>query len=210
MLSMLQAHGLDAGPTQRPLLAGVVAGLIAAIPAAAVFAEFGSFQALGRAVGVSGIAAGSAYGGMLLLGGLLYGWLFQRAANDPRGGWLFGLAFGFVLWMLGPIPLLQWFPDQPILWGNPAIGVLLGHLLWGLALGVVFPFVHRTLRAGLDPRPSRNNGGTGPEAVTRQLLRTNERAGRSEVMRLRPEVPGEHPSARQHRCEPRRELNTRA
>ena len=45
----------------------------------------------------------------MLLGGVFYGWLFQRAANDPRGG-LLGLAFGFVLWMLVPIPLLQWRP----------------------------------------------------------------------------------------------------
>ena len=28
MLRMLQAHGLDAGPTQRPLLAGAIAGVI--------------------------------------------------------------------------------------------------------------------------------------------------------------------------------------
>ena len=71
----------------------------------------------------------------MLLGGVLYGWLFQRAANDPRGGWLFGLAFGFVLWMLGPVPLLQWLPDQPILRGYPAAGLLLAQLLWGLAWG---------------------------------------------------------------------------
>ena len=40
MLSMLQAHGLDAGPTQRPLLAGAIAGLIAAVPALAVLVGF--------------------------------------------------------------------------------------------------------------------------------------------------------------------------
>src|SRR3712207_5994459 len=104
MLSMLQAHGLDAGPTQRPLLTGAVSSLIADVPAAVVFAAFGSPDALGEAAGMPIAAAGLAYSGMMLLGGLLYGWLFQRAANDPRGGWLFGLAFGFVLWMLGPIP----------------------------------------------------------------------------------------------------------
>jgi hypothetical protein len=74
----------------------------------------------------------------MLLGGVFYGWLFQRAANDPRGGWLFGLAFGFVLWMLVPIPLLQWLPHRPILSGNPALGLLLARLLWGLSLGSCF------------------------------------------------------------------------
>jgi hypothetical protein len=170
MLSMLQAHGLDAGPTQRPLLAGAVAALIADIPAAAVLVPFGSLDALGHAAGVATVLAGVAYGGTMLLGGVLYGWLFQRAANDPRGGWLFGLAFGFVLWMLGPVPLLQWLPDRPILSGNPAIGLLLGQLLWGLVLGLVFPLVHRRLHAGLEDRQRGNEGGIGPEAVTRRLL----------------------------------------
>jgi Na+/proline symporter len=108
----------------------------------------------------------------MLLGGILYGALFQRAANDPRGGWLFGLAFGFVLWMLGPVPLLQWLPDEPILRGYPAAGLLLAQLLWGLALGVVFPPIHRRLHVGLDGRSGSGTRITGPEAaVQTQMLR---------------------------------------
>ena len=42
MLRMLQAHGLDAGPTQRPLLAGAIAGVSAVIPALSVLAGFQS------------------------------------------------------------------------------------------------------------------------------------------------------------------------
>ena len=175
MLSMLQAHGLDAGPTQRPLLAGAISSLVADVPSAAVFAAFGSLNALGAAFAVPVLASGIVYAIMMVLGGLLYGWVFQRAANDPRGGWLFGLAFGFVLWMLGPIPLLQWLPGRPLLTGYPAMGVLLGHLLWGLVLGVVFPFVHRRVYAGLDR--SDDKARTGPEAVTRHLL-PNLRTGR--------------------------------
>ncbi len=171
MLMMLQAHGLDAGPTQRPLLAGAVAGLIADIPAMAALVSFGSLDALSHATGASLAVAGFAHGGLMLFGGILYGLLFRRAANDPKGGWLFGLAFGFVLWMLGPIPLLQWLPDQPILRGYPAVGLLLGQLLWGLALGVIFPFVHRKLHGGLDD-PRSQSGRTGPEAaVQTHLLR---------------------------------------
>jgi hypothetical protein len=97
MLSMLQAPGLDAGPTQRPLLAGAAAALVAAVPALAVMFLFGSLDAPARSTGTSRIMAAVLYGGALLVGGLLYGWLFQRAANDVRGGWLLGLAFGFIL-----------------------------------------------------------------------------------------------------------------
>ncbi len=152
MLRMLQAHGLDAGPTQRPLLAGAIAGLIATTPALAVLTGFQALDAPARAIGTSALAAALAYAGLMLLGGILYGWLFQRAANDMQGGWLFGMAYGFVIWMLGPIPLLQWVPDQPILRGYPAAGLLLAQLLWGLATGVVFPLVHHQLHVRLEGR----------------------------------------------------------
>jgi hypothetical protein len=143
----------------------------AGIPAVPVLAAFGALDALARTAGASPVVAGLACCGMALLGGLPYGGLFQRAANDPRGGWLYGLAFGFVLWMLGPVPLLQWLPDDgPALVGRPAIGLLLGQLLRGLALGVVFPLVHRRLHSGLEDRERANRGRFGREAVTRPLL----------------------------------------
>jgi hypothetical protein len=177
---MLRAHGLDAGPTQRPVVAGAVAGVVATVPALAVLAGFQSLDAPARAIGTSAVAAGLAYIGLMLLGGILYGWLFQRAANDPRGGWLFGMAFGFVLWMLGPIPLLQWLPDQPILHGYPATGLLLAQLLWGLAMGVVFPHIHRHLHISLEHRPGSAFQSTGPEAVAQtQMLRPLPPSGRS-------------------------------
>src|SRR5829696_3396541 len=179
MLSMLQAHGLDAGPTQRPLLAGAVSAVVADLPAIAVLWTFGSLGALGRASGTATMLAGIGYGSMMLLGGVFYGWLFQRAANDPRGGWLFGLAFGFVLWMLVPVPLLQWLPEQPVLSGRPALGLLLGQLLWGFVLGVVFPFVHRRLHVSLDDGPGFSPRSVGPEAVAqRQLLRDQGACGK--------------------------------
>ena len=134
MLSMLQAHGLDAGPTQRPLLAGAAAGVLADIPALAVLVAFRSLDAPTQFTGTSPAIIALAFSGLLLIGGLIYGWLFQRAANDPRGGWLFGLSFGFVLWMVGPVPLLQWLrsrscvaiPRQGCCWACSC-----GASLWG-------------------------------------------------------------------------------
>ncbi|MBM1173505.1 hypothetical protein [Microvirga arabica] len=179
MLRMLHAHGLDAGPAQRPLLAGALAGVLAAVPALAVLAGFQSLDEPARATSTSVLIAGFAYVGLMLFGGILYGWLFQRAANDPRGGWLFGMAFGFVLWMLGPIPLLQWMPDEPILRGYPAVGLLLAQLLWGLALGLVFPPIHRRLHVSLDRQSGSDTEITGPEAAARtQMIRRLPPSGR--------------------------------
>ncbi len=178
MLKLLQAHGLDAGPTQRPLLAGTLGGVIATVPALAILIVFQSLNEPARAAGTSVVSAGVAYVGLMLLGGVLYGWLFQRAANDTWGGWLFGMAFGFVLWMLGPVPLLQWLPDQPILHGYPAAGLLLAQLLWGLVLGVVFPSVHRHLHVSLENRPSSAFHSIGPEAAQIHVGRPLPPSGR--------------------------------
>jgi hypothetical protein len=176
---MLQAHGLDAGPTQRPLLAGASAGVIATAPALVVLAGFQTLDAPARITGLSSFTAAIAYIGLMLVGGVLYGSLFQRAANDRRGGWLFGLAFGFVLWMLGPVPLLQWLPEQPIMRGYPAAGLLLALLLWGLSLGVVFPFIHRRLHVDIDNQPGSAPRATGPEAAAQsQMLRTRSSENR--------------------------------
>ncbi len=170
MLSMLQAHGLDAGPTQRPLLTGAIAGMIATAPALAILAGFQALDAPARATGTSVLVASLSYAGLMLLGGVLYGWLFQRAANDVRGGWLFGMAYGFVIWMLGPVPLLQWLPAQPILRGYPAAGLLLAQLLWGLAMGVVFPLIHRHLQVGLENRSRLASLCLGPEAAAQKQV----------------------------------------
>jgi hypothetical protein len=131
------------------LLAGAAAGLAAAAPALGVMLLFGSLEAPTRAIGASPLALAASYVGLLLMGGLVYGWIFQRAANDLRSGWLLGLAFGFILWMLGPIPLLQWLPDEPILYGYPAAGLLVAQLLWGLSLGLAYPFVQHRLQIRL-------------------------------------------------------------
>jgi hypothetical protein len=156
MLEVLQAHGLDAGPTQRPLLAGAVSAVIASGPALLVLLAFGSTEPLG-----SPTFALIGYGLMNIHAGVIYAWLFQRAANDARGGWLFGISFGFIVWMLIPVPLLQWLPEHPALIGYPAVGLFLAELLWGLFLGFVFPFVSRRFR--IDIRTIQ----IGPEAAAR-------------------------------------------
>jgi hypothetical protein len=62
---MLQAHGLDAGPTQRPLLAGAAAGAAAAVPAIAVLVPFGSVDALSQAAGASPVITSLACGALM-------------------------------------------------------------------------------------------------------------------------------------------------
>jgi len=147
MLEMLRAHGLDAGPTQRPAVAGAICGVLADLPALALLHAFDTFTRLTPVIGEVSIwlqVASTAFAGAA------YGLLFQRAANDVRGGWLFGMAYGYLVWQAVSVPALQWVPPQPLLDGLPSLGLLLAHLAWGLAAGILFPAVHRPLKASVD------------------------------------------------------------
>jgi hypothetical protein len=88
---------------------------------------------------------------VMSLGGAGYGLLFQRAANDPSGGWLFGMAYGFLIWMVVAVPLLQWLPEKPVMIGLPGLGLYVVHVLWGLLVGLGFRYVHRPLQDRLGP-----------------------------------------------------------
>jgi hypothetical protein len=84
------------------------------------------------------------------LAGAIYGALFRRGANDLHGGWLFGLAYGLLLWIVAPVIVLPFVPGMGMTAGQAAIGFLVSFLTWGLFLGALFPRVHRPLHADLD------------------------------------------------------------
>src|SRR4051812_32049264 len=53
MPSFLSAHGYDPGPTQRPLLAGGISGVLATAPAIAILYGFGALTVEARILGLS-------------------------------------------------------------------------------------------------------------------------------------------------------------
>jgi hypothetical protein len=74
--------------------------------------------------------------------GVFFGLLFQR---DVRGygscmGW--GLGFGIFWWFLGPLTLSPLAAGMPIDWsaeqGSAVFGSLVGHILYGLILGIAY------------------------------------------------------------------------
>jgi hypothetical protein len=163
MAGFLGAHGYDPGPTQRPAAAGALSGAAATVPATVVLAAFDALSVEARILGLSEpvtVAAGVA---AMAAAGAAYGRLFGRAANDRRGGWLFGMAFGFLVWAAGAVMVLPLLSGGLTPAGRPAIGVCLSFLAWGTALGAAFPFVHRPLHADVD----RMGGGerVGPDAA---------------------------------------------
>ena len=163
MAGFLSAHGYDPGPTQRPLLAGAISGVVATAPAIAILHAFGSLRIEASILGMSEVMTVVAGWVAMALAGAVYARLFGRAANELRGGWLFGMAFGFALWAGGAVLVLPLLSGGKAPAGEAAIGVFLSLVAWGIALGAVHPFIHRPLHERLDTAARR----MGPTVGTR-------------------------------------------
>ena len=148
----MEAHGYSPGPTQRPLLTGAASGVVGELAALPLLCRSGAWDALSRALNLSPTTMLAAHIFIMALAGLLYGRIFMRAANDCRGGWLFGISYGFLLWMLGPVAVIQWLKGGPVATGIPAMGAMGTQLLYGLVLGAAFPWVHRFFQPKLGTR----------------------------------------------------------
>jgi len=156
----MRAHGNTPGPTQRPILAGALTGLAAEIPASTMAWWSGALASATEALFSRVWMILLFHWVLAIVGGAIYGRLFSRAANDPHGGWLFGISYGFLIWMIGPVTILQWSLGRPLAIGPAAMGVLAAHLTYGLVLGLLFPGIHRLLQRELSENKAHQAKGT--------------------------------------------------
>ena len=77
-----------------------------------------------------------------LLIGSTFGVLFQKDVRGYGSSMSWGLAFGIFCWFLGPLTLWPVAAHQPLDWsaeeGSNLFGALVGHILYGLMLGVTY------------------------------------------------------------------------
>ena len=182
MPGFLGAHGYEPGPTQRPLLAGAITGVLATIPAVAILLLFDSLRVEASVLGLSQVVTVAAGSPIMALAGAVYGRLFGRAANDVSGGWLFGMAFGFALWAAVAVLIIPLASEGHAPAGQAAVGVFLSLVAWGAALGTAFPFVHHPLHERLETAARRMGPHMGAPRV---------RAGDRSVRPRREEPPAQ-------------------
>lgn len=145
-LQYMKAHGNTPGPTQRPLLNGAICGFAAGIPSAAVLYFSGALASVSGIVGFNDWFLLIVHLIFMTLAGMLYAQIFKLAANDRKGGWLFGACFGFLLWVVGPISIWQIVSVSSVATGVAAKGIFGAYILFGLLLGILFPQIHSLIQ----------------------------------------------------------------
>lgn len=164
MAGFLAAHGYDPGPSQRPFLAGAISGVLGTVPAIGVLVAFGSLEVEAQILGMSRLLTLGVGWIAMAIAGAAYARIFGRAANSPKGGWLFGMSFGFALWAAGAVLVLPLISGGRTPAGHAAAGVAMSLLVWGFATGILMPFVHRPLHEDLETASKRTE--LGPDAAT--------------------------------------------
>lgn len=163
MYGFLDAHGYDPGPSQRPLLSGAISGILATVPAIGVLFAFGSLNVEADILGMTRAATLGIGWVVMAIAGAAYARFFGRAANAVRGGWLFGMSFGFALWAAGAVLVLPLLSDGRTPAGSAAVGVAVSLILWGVATGILVPFVHRPLHESIAV--AAKSADVGPNAA---------------------------------------------
>ena len=106
--------------------------------------------------------------------GMSFGLLFQR---DVRGygssmGW--GMAYGLFWWFLGPLTLLPILQGNPLDWsytrGSALFGSLVGHVIYGVLLGIVYAALDRLWIGFFIESDPLNREVEGPGTTTLRAL----------------------------------------
>ena len=132
----------------RALVVGGVAGIVGGWAFGKWMAQVNFFPLIAGLVNSDSLMVGMTLHFVIaVVLGATFGMLFQR---DVRGlgsclGW--GLAYGIFWWFLGPLTLLPILqgnqPDWSYHQGSALLGSLVGHVIYGLLLGLVYAALDR-------------------------------------------------------------------
>ena len=79
--------------------------------------------------------------------GSSFGVLFQRDARGHGSSMGWGMAYGLLWWFIGPLTLLPILLGKPIDWtaahGGDLFGSLVGHVIYGLIVGLIYATLDR-------------------------------------------------------------------
>ena len=135
---------LTAGPQRlRAGLRGVVAGIVGGLLFTIVIVQVGALGRISQLVGADSAVVGFLVHMMIaVVIGITYAQLFRRHSFDVRSGVAWGVAYGLLWWILGALTLLPVLLGASPQWSAAAAArafpSLVGHLMYGVGLGITF------------------------------------------------------------------------
>jgi hypothetical protein len=124
-------------------LRGAMAGLLGGAVISQLMLQGAVPAVAERLTGSGGLLVGFAVNLAIAVAiGVSYGLLFRRLGRDVTCALAWGLSYGFLWWVLGPLTLLPALLGSEPQWTAAAAGgalaALAGHLVYGACLGVTF------------------------------------------------------------------------
>jgi uncharacterized membrane protein YagU involved in acid resistance len=148
--SPLSVHSFNSAPFSWPraILVGGIAGIVGGWAFGKWMEQVNFFPLIANIVNANSRETGIAlHTAIAIVIGASFGVLFQR---DVRGhgssmGW--GMAYGLLWWFVGPLTLLPLLLGKPIDWsaarGSELFGSLVGHVIYGLIVGLIYATLDR-------------------------------------------------------------------
>jgi len=132
----------------RALVVGGLSGVVAGWVFEMWMSEGNFFPLLGRLMERhSHIAGVSVHFLVAIVIGVMFGLLFQRDLFSYGSSMGWGLGFGIFWWFLGPLTILDLAEGRPLDWSvehaSGMFGTLVGHIWYGLIVGVVYATLDR-------------------------------------------------------------------
>jgi len=168
----------------RAVTVGGLAGLVGGWAFGTWMAKVGFYRTIADLVGSEARGVGVALHLLIaVVIGISFGLLFQRDARGSGSSLCWGMAYGLLWWFLGPLTLLPLFqgdaPDWGFERGGALFGSLVGHVVYGLLVGLVYAAVDRlwlTLFHESDPL------NREPEGIGARTARTLGRGAAASVV----------------------------
>ncbi|MBA3944401.1 MAG: hypothetical protein H0X37_07540 [Herpetosiphonaceae bacterium] len=132
----------------RALVVGGLAGIVGGWAFGKWMEQINFFLIIAGLVGSTSRAVGMAlHYAIAIVIGISFGFLFQRDLRGLGSSLVWGMAYGLFWWFLGPLTLLPLFQGRALDWsyerGGALFGSLVGHIIYGLIVGLIYAAVDR-------------------------------------------------------------------
>lgn len=129
------------------ILAGIAGAVIAGLVLGVMMQTMGMMTDLSDMLGMDSAAVGWIIHLMMsVLFGVVYGAVLMAASLKLGANLGLGAAYGVAIWIMGPLLVMPiMMGDDVVAFGMEELGMLMGHVIWGLLIGAIAVAVHRRL-----------------------------------------------------------------